>query len=119
MGRNFFCALLFALALGVQALAPAAARAAMGAASAQQTCVAASIDGPATKGQPFGHPDTGSARCDLCALCCGSLAPLGARSFAALAPFATWTAATWPVVENTASASRRDAVRARAPPTFS
>lgn len=115
MRRNFVCALLFALALAVQALAPAALRAA----SAQQTCVAASVDGPATKGQPFGHPDTGSPRCDLCALCCGSLAPLGARSSVALVPFAAWTAATWPVVENAAPVSRRDAVRARAPPTFS
>jgi hypothetical protein len=116
MRRNIVCALLFALALAVQALAPAAARAAMG--FSQQTCVTASVDGSAGKGQPSGHPDAHSASCDLCALCCGSLA-LGARASAILPASLAWTTATWPIVENAASSARRDAVRARAPPTFS
>jgi hypothetical protein len=117
MRRNIVCALLFALALAVQAFAPAAARVAMGV--SQQTCVNVSVDGSAAKGQPSGHSDANSARCDLCPLCCGSLAPLGARAAAILPASFAWTEATWPIVENATSSTRRDTVRARAPPTFS
>jgi hypothetical protein len=116
MRRNLVCALLFALALAVQAFAPAAARAAMG---LRQTCVTASVDGSAAKGQPSGHPDAHPASCDLCALCCGSLAPLEARASVVVPASLAWTTATWPIVENETPTSRRDAVRARAPPSFS
>jgi hypothetical protein len=119
MRRNFLCALMFALALAVQALAPAAAGVAM-ATAAQQLCVTLSSAEPGATAQPAGHSDAGPALCDLCALCCGAVGPIGTRSVAVTTAPLRWIALIWAAADDPAPLARRGhAGQARAPPSCS
>ncbi|MBY6243980.1 hypothetical protein [Methylosinus sp. Sm6] len=122
MRRNSLCALLFVLALAVQAVTPAAARMAMGAGSASPMCLTASAAGASVdETQPAGRPHPAPEICDLCALCCAAGASLvdGPRCAVggALVPgvVVSWAVADAPTVP----LRRHHAIRARAPPAFS
>jgi hypothetical protein len=120
MGRNFLCALLFALALAVQALAPAAARMAMGH-DAPTACLTANVAVAADEARPAGLPHVAPELCDLCALCCGGGAapPVASRAAVCVATVPARLSG-WAVADDESAPSRHDhLIRARAPPAFS
>jgi hypothetical protein len=122
MRRDCLCALLFAFALAVQALAPAAARMAMGAAS-QSACSTASVRAAATdEAQPAGRSHGVPEICDFCALCCegGTAPPTPPRGAAVCAAAIPASVPGWTVADDESAPSRHDhLIRARAPPVFS
>lgn len=118
MRRNLLCALSFALALAIQALAPAAGVAMADA--AQPVCVTASSAEPGRKAQPAGHSDTGPALCDLCAMCCGAVAPIAPRPGAGVTMLQYWTVLVWAAADDPSPVAHRGhSGQARAPPFVS
>ncbi|ATQ66962.1 MULTISPECIES: hypothetical protein [Methylosinus] len=118
MGRNFLCALLFALALAVQALAPAAARMAMGS-DAPTACSTASVVISADEARPTGLPQVSPELCSLCALCGGVAPPVAPRAAVCAAAIPA-SLTGWVVADDESAPSRHDhLIRARAPPAFS
>jgi hypothetical protein len=120
MRCNWTSGFLFALALAVQAVAPAAANAAMarGAfALALQSC--SKEQGTARTAAPD-HSDALVDRCAACALCCAGVAPVDARPDPIASAPLHWTRAVWTALSSSAPALRHDHARqARAPPIFS
>jgi hypothetical protein len=124
MRRNWRNVLLFAAALAIQALAPAAAAIAMarpfaGSLSSIEICL--EIRGSAGDQQQLpGHNDRSRDACPLCQICCSGAAPLEARpNLAGLAPV-QWTALAWTVADRALPAPRHEySHQARAPPILS
>jgi hypothetical protein len=123
MRRKWYGVLLFALALAIQALAPAAANVALAAAPNEyrlsiQSCLQSGD--PAGANQLPGHHE---GQCDACLMCqasCCGVAPLAARpSSAGLAPV-QWTALAWTVADRALPAPRHESShQPRAPPALS
>lgn len=123
MRRNWLTVLLFALALVVQTIAPAAANVVMakagGSIAAAELCASAGGDasdrqqGP---GRLHHHRDA----CPLCQAYCDGVAPLVSRPLAAGQPPALWTALSWTTVNRAPPPPAADHARqARAPPSYS
>ncbi len=125
MRRNWRGVLLFALALAVQAFAPAAANIAMSQASGDprfsiEICLQAG-GGSADDNHQLPGPRNGQrGACLLCQVCCGGVAPLESRSDAVGAAPVQWTALACTVADCTLPALRHEySHQARAPPVFS
>jgi hypothetical protein len=124
MPRNWRSVLLFALALAIQALAPAAANFAMARPSGDlrsSIILCLQTGGSAGDRQQLpGHHDRQRDDCPLCQISCSGVAPLEARpNFAGLAPV-QWTALAWTVADRALPAPRHEYSHpARAPPVFS
>jgi len=118
MRRNWLTTLLFALALAVQAIAPAVAHVASqtGASSAiKEVCFKSAA--PIEPAQTPGHL---KSRHDLCLFCqsyCDGVAPLAARAIHFVAAPVCWTALAWTEADRSLASLSRDYSRqARAPP---
>ncbi len=123
MRRSWRSVLLFALALAIQALAPAAsaigaARPFGGSRASFEICLQAG--GFAGNEQLPGHHDRQRDACPLCQMSCSGVAPLEARpTLAGLAPV-QWTALAWTVADRALPAPRHEhSHQPRAPPLFS
>lgn len=124
MRRNWLTTLLFALALVVQTMAPAAANVASAAGlgtsiASDELCfkVAGSTDqSQQSPGQSKGHRDV----CLLCQSYCDGVAPLGARVIHLGKAPVQWTALFWTVADRALPTPQHDYSRqARAPPAIS
>lgn len=121
MPRLWLAALLFALALAVQALAPAAngVAAAHGfdALGLGEICLRAAQSGRDSQPAPrrtHGHHD-----CVLCQAFCDGATPVMARLVAIAAPRTQWTLSHWTAAPPGLTANPRNFWRqARAPPAF-
>ena len=125
MRRNWLGALLFALALAIQALAPAAASIAMSQASGNpvlSTQICLQIGGGFANEKPQLPGPHGGQRdaCPLCRLCCGGVAPLEPRTISVGEAPVQWMALAWTVADCALPAPRYEhSHQARAPPIFS
>jgi hypothetical protein len=122
MRRNSLGALLFALALAIQAVAPAAAPVAMAQASGGSTFPTEICQQARIVDERERSPGRHERRRDLCSLCqisCSGVAPLQARTSFESLTFVGWTALAWPAICCAAPARRGEfSHRARAPPTI-
>ncbi len=118
MRRSAWQVLVFALALAVQVLGPAAASLAM-ARGAQhgrgiEICAPTS-DGPQDPKRRAAHDHHGS--CLLCQLCCNGVAPSEAKSQEFGKASVQWTAWSWTAADRASPAHRHgEPYQARAPP---
>lgn len=122
MRRNWLTVLLFALALAVQAIAPAAANVAMAKAGASRAAVelcASAADAGDRQQAPsrlHHHRDA----CPLCQAYCDGVAPLVSRSLATGLPPVLWTAQFWTTANRTLPTPHSEySWQARAPPSYS
>lgn len=121
MRRNWLTILLFALALAVQALAPAAAHVASAgitaSAASDETCFTnvGSTDRTQAPGHLKGHRDA----CLFCQSYCDGAAPLGARVIHLGKAPVQWTALFWTVADRALPTPQYDYSRqARGPPAI-
>ncbi|MFO1101913.1 MAG: hypothetical protein U1E20_03290 [Methylocystis sp.] len=121
MRRNWLTVLLFALALTVQAFAPAAAHVAsrMGAGDAvKEFCFTDVASGD--QSQAPGHVKGQRDACLFCQNHCDGVAPLAARTIHIGKAPVQWTALDWTVADRALPTSPQDYSRqARAPPANS
>jgi len=123
MSRRWITAILFVLALAVQALAPVA----NGVAAARgvdvhglsEICLKAAAPGHETPRAP-GHAHHGHHDCALCQAFCDGVAPVAGRPVQlGMAPV-QWKSSHWTVADRALPPPPRDYDRqARAPPSFS
>ena len=117
MRRPWWGALVFALAVTFQVLAPATAGLARGNAAGVCVRLETSLSGERA---PFGHEDSHKASCLFCQVWCSGGAPVPAKSVADLAPaHAGFTTLAYGL-SNALALGKRDtrANRARGPPAF-
>lgn len=123
MHRRWLTAVLFALALAVQALAPVATGVAMahgaGESGPFELCLKAGRAAANHHGSG-GHVHRQHDSCALCQAFCDGVAPVSVRSASlGMAPV-RWTSFRWTVADRTVPVAARDYARqARAPPVFS
>ena len=121
MTRNRLGVMLFALALAIQALAPAAniASAALGDRGfSLQICLQSG--GVAGNNELPGQNDRQRDSCPVCQVSCSGVAPLEARPNAVGLAHVQWIATSWTVADRVLPAPNPDySRRARAPPAFS
>lgn len=121
MRRGIVSSVLFALALAIQALAPATASVAMARIAAGARCATpteATIAVAVRHGEAAEHHSV--AVCGLCQFCCATAASVGARPVSAdMAVLAPVSRAFMPQRSVAADIGRRFTHRARAPPRLS
>jgi hypothetical protein len=126
MHRSWRGVLLFALALAIQAFAPAAANIAMAQPSGDSRVsfvICLQTGGSPADQQhrlPGQHNNRQHDACPLCQISCSGVAPLEARpNLAGLAPV-QWTALAWTVADRALPAPRHESShQPRAPPALS
>jgi hypothetical protein len=117
MSRNWLTAVLFALALAVQAIAPIAGNLAAAQAGVSTNCLAA--DGADHKSAP-GHVHRHRDSCLLCQAFCDGVAPVEAHPVHLVFASFDWRPLAWTMADSTLKGPQRDFCRqARAPPSFS
>jgi hypothetical protein len=117
MSRNWLTAILFALALAVQAIAPIAGNVASAQAGVSANCLAA--DGADHKSTP-GHVHRHRDSCLLCQTFCDGVAPVETRQASLVFASFDWRPFAWTMADRTLQGPQRDYSRqARAPPSFS
>ena len=114
--------LLFALALAVQALAPAAGNIAFAASGDQRFSLQICLQSGGSDGSNElpGQNDRQRDSCPVCQVSCSGVAPLEARPDPVGLALVQWTALAWTVADRALPAPRHESShQPRAPPAFS